>query len=144
MRTRRILLWIGLLLFAASFFLYAVWDRTPLNRYRGFECATSALLLPWAEAGWEEIIHVPVPWFSIIISGWINPVFFIFLIFVLRKRNHRTISILRCIILLMIPFCWISFHYLPIYPREDHYLWIFAMVLVLFSAPFGRNAAPAT
>jgi hypothetical protein len=51
---------------------------------------------------------------------------------VIAKTLELT-KILRNVILLMLPFCWIEFLYWHVYPREGYFLWIGAMLLILFS-----------
>lgn len=42
-------------------------------------------------------------------------------------------------VLLMIPFCWVVFHYEDFSFREGHIVWIFGMVLTLFSPGIGSR-----
>jgi len=53
----------------------------------------------------------------------------------LHRQYERTVAILRIVVLLMMPFCWVVFHDHESYPREGHFLWLFGMVLVVFSFP---------
>ena len=109
MRNRDISFWIGLLLYSASFFLWALGDSAEYaGNFRGYDCAQIALLYPWLETGKLMRQGFLLEYYSLLISGWINPVFLISLIFLWRKRDHPAIAILRGILLLMIPFCWIE------------------------------------
>jgi hypothetical protein len=49
-------------------------------------------------------------------------------------KTHQLTKMLRNVILLMLPFCWIVFLYRHIYPREGYFLWTGGMLLVLFSS----------
>jgi hypothetical protein len=71
---------------------------------------------------------------ALVISGWINPVFLIVVALMLRERYQRAVAILRITLLLMIPFCWVVFYDYGIYPREGYFLWLFGMLLALFSS----------
>ena len=48
-------------------------------------------------------------------------------------RNERAVAILKIIVLLMIPFCWVALHDFDGYPREGHFLFLSGMPLTLFS-----------
>jgi hypothetical protein len=70
---------------------------------------------------------------SLFVSGLINLVFLAIVILMLVKPSHRLVLIAKVALLLMAPFCWVVFHYEGLYPREGYFLWIFGMLLVLFS-----------
>jgi hypothetical protein len=76
----------------------------------------------------------PIEHVSIAISGWINPVFVIAAVFQVIGKTLELTRILRNVILLMFPFCWVEFLYTHVYPREGYFLWVGAMLLVLFSS----------
>jgi len=133
---QRTVFWIGLLIYAASFFLFAVRYSFSTAPAPGYKCALGALFFPWLEA--QNLIQgappvTAVAYFSLLISGLINPIFLAAMILVLCERYDRAVAILRIVLLLMIPFCWIFFNYFHFYPREGHILWIIGMLLVLFS-----------
>ncbi len=46
---------------------------------------------------------------------------------------------MRVVVLAVIPFSWGVFYYEDLYPREGYFLWIFGMLLVLFSAKTKRQ-----
>jgi len=133
---RRHILWIGLFLYVASFFLIAVVNLEPFRfGIRGYSCANSTLLAPWDEdarrLGWmrfKDPEYIPM-----LISGWINPAFLIALAFASSVRFHRVFSILRTVLIVMFPFCWVVFRYEDLRPREGHFVWIVGMLLALFS-----------
>jgi hypothetical protein len=134
---KRALFWVGLLVYIVSFFLFWGGCRVPgCGPSRGYLAAIFALVLPLKEnpfsVGW--IFHDMIfEYVALVISGWINPVFLIIVALMLRGRYQRTEAILRIIVLLMIPFCWVVFYHYDFYPREGHFLWLFGMVLTLFS-----------
>lgn len=127
---KRIVFWTGLLLYVASFFLIAVVAGS--STVPGIYCANIALRGPWT-IGNAMLRSNPLEFSSLLISGWINPLFLITIILMSREQFPQPIAILKIIILLMIPFCWIVFCYEELYPREGHFLWVIGMLLVLFS-----------
>lgn len=123
-------------IYAISFALIAVADRWPSSgSMRGYEAAFFSIWFalgenplrdPWLFHG-GEVVYA-----SLLISGLINPLFLVILILAARGY-HRTIAILRIVLLLMIPFCWVVLYWQNSYPREGHILWVLGMVLALFS-----------
>jgi hypothetical protein len=104
---------------------------------RGYECAYLAVeatltSTPFSPASADYT--PPFLYLSILISGLINPIFLGYTTLAFLKRTPRTARVLRFALLLMIPFCWVVFHSLQVYPREGHVLWVIAMLLVLFSS----------
>jgi hypothetical protein len=134
------LFWIGLLAFAASFFLVSVASSPDNQGVRGYECASVTLeYLKWAATSLRHPSVSIVKFFPIVVAGLINPVF---LVAALRPK-----SVLRIVWLWMIPSCWVVFYqWQPrLYPREGHFLWIAGMALVLFSDRLtGRKTASET
>ena len=142
MKTQNRYFWIGLLIYAVSFFLVALGatKSSPGNQpLLGFACAYMALLDPLLEAKQALLDNVPLlfgPGFylSLVISGWINPIFLLTAFLLLSGLYPRAVRVLRIVIVSMIPFCWVfAFYYIRTYPREGHFLWIAGMLLVLFS-----------
>lgn len=80
-----------------------------------------------------------IKFYSLLISGWINPLLFITIVLMLRSRFPRPCATLKIVILLMIPFCWIVFYHEKLYPREGHFLWVIGMLLMLFSDKFRKD-----
>ena len=75
----------------------------------------------------------PLPFLSRLVSGWINPVFALTVFLELSEPQERTASILKIVLLVMMPFTVIffaTFH--GEYPREGYFLWLVAMLLALF------------
>jgi hypothetical protein len=128
--------WIGLSLYAVSFLLVAVGHSFTGFTMRGYECANDELLSPWQH---DPTFDGRFDFLSVLISGWINPVFLITAIFVFLGRPPRPIAVMRTVVILMIPFCWVVFHHEGVYPREGHFVWIFGMLLVLFSKEAARG-----
>jgi hypothetical protein len=106
---------------------------------RGYLAAFFAFVLPLKEnpfsVGW--LFHDKIfEYVALLISGWINPMFLIVVGLMLNERFQRTVAILRIIVLLMFPFCWVVFYDYGFYPRGGHFLWLVGMVAVLFSCGF--------
>jgi len=105
----------------------------------GFMCAFYAFFLPLEEAQNALIYNVPipvppVPYLSLVIAGWINPVFFIAAFLMLAEIHQRLLVVLKVAVVLMIPFTWLFFAtFRMFYPREGHFVWVAGMLLVLFS-----------
>jgi hypothetical protein len=74
-----------------------------------------------------------------LITGWINPAFLVTVALASFSRHRRLIAVLRIVVLLMVPFSWIEFHYQSVYPREGYFLWTVGMLLVLFSRELSRR-----
>jgi hypothetical protein len=129
---------LGLVIYLLSFFLVATGDpKGPTGRMRGYECAYLAVELtltstPFSPASVDYI--PPFLYLSILIGGRINPVFLGHTTLAFLKRKPRTARVLKFALLAMIPFCWVVFHSLEVYPREGHVLWVIGMLLVLYSS----------
>jgi hypothetical protein len=137
MSLKQALFGLGLLIYALSFFLFATGDhKGMIGRLKGFECAylaiASALDSPFSPS---SAVYPPlVLYLSILISGLINPVFLVFATLASLTRKPRIVRVLRFVLLSMIPFCWVVFHFFEVYPREGHVVWVIGMLLVLFSS----------
>ena len=75
----------------------------------------------------------PVLAISLPISGLINPLFLLTVAFMEFKPFVRPRAILRIVLLLLFPVCWVVFFHDELHPREGYFLWIAGMLLVLFS-----------
>ena len=140
--------WIGLLIYGISFCLVAVGETksSPGNQpLFGFACASMALIYPVIEARAALLHNVPIVlpptvYVSLLISGWINPLFMMAVFLDLTNRL-RAVRILRFVVLSLIPFSWfVIFLFLRAYPREGHFLWIVGILLVLFSNQMSRRS----
>ena len=136
------LFWIGLLVYATSFFLLGTGSSPPGDgRMPGFLCAFFAFFGPLDEARLALFHNVPlflppVQYFSLLVAGWINPVFLTTVFLMLAETHERLVVVLKATVLLMIPFTWLFFaSFRESYPREGYFLWVFGMLLVLFSSP---------
>jgi hypothetical protein len=128
---------IGLLIYILSFFLAAVaGPGVQSGPAFGYYFAFYSLGFPLWWALGHATVFGTMELLSMAISGMINLVFLTIAILVLFNRVQLTtgvVNILRYVVLAMIPFCWVVFHFEELYPREGHFLWIVGMLLVLFS-----------
>ena len=133
--------WWGMLIYAVSFFLIATQfiGMTVSSPWFGFLSAFYAFFLPWdGMVGRGAPFHNYIEWSALLVSGWINPVFTITAFLDLSGQYKRAVGVLRVIILVMIPFCWVFFATAFMYPREGHFVWIAGMLMVLFSRTIAR------
>ena len=131
---RGILVAVGLSIYVASFFLWAVEDSGWLaSKVRGYSCAELTLESPFSEDGRSQLHEKPIEYFSTLGSGLINPLFLVTFFLQLFWVRPWAIIVLRNLTILMIPLCWVVFRYEHLYPREGHILWIVGMLLTLFA-----------
>jgi hypothetical protein len=85
----------GLTLYTLSFFLWAIGDRQAAgNPTRGYFCAQFALLYPWGVNAQRLLKDTPLFYFSLLLSGWVNPSFLGAAIFeFLRESVRRPLSV---------------------------------------------------
>jgi hypothetical protein len=143
MTRRGVLVAVGPSIYVTSFFLWAVedagWMASP---QRGYVCAEFALFSPFSEDGRSQLREKPMEYFSILGSALINPLFLVTFFLQLFRVRPRAIIVLRNLTILMIPLCWVVFHYEHFYPREGHILWIVGMLLTLFAMPGPKLRPP--
>jgi hypothetical protein len=132
---KKALFWVGLTSYAVSFALVAEAGRLPgRDLIPGWKAALASILGALAGNPLNDpwIFHdLKFVYVSLLISSFMNPLFLVILILAARGYR-RTIAILRIILLLMIPFCWVVFDWEGSHPREGFFLWLFGMVLALF------------
>lgn len=133
----------GLVLFAVSFNMVAVKEASSKGNTAGilgYKCATLSLSAPW---GGSDSVKMrrdsPLLWFSLLISGWINPAFVLGLVVMFLAPNRRWALVLRCLIALMFIFCWIFFYKVRLVPVQGFYTWMIGVLLGLFSNPRARS-----
>jgi hypothetical protein len=132
------IVWTGVALYVASFFMPALAGAVitaPSGWAPGYICAWYAFTLPLNGFGG---FHNHLEYFSLLISGWINPVFWMTAPSAFRGSHGQFLGILRIVVFLMIPFCWVVMYQEDSYPREGHFVWIAGMLLVLFSGKLGQ------
>jgi hypothetical protein len=124
----------GSVMYFVGFLSPAVGDRIPTSHaLPGYFCALFALSQPWTVNGRAMFFNGLVEYLSILVSGWINPVFLMVAALQLYVPDWLSLVGMRLMVVLMIPSCWVVFYYERFHPREGHILWIVGMLLVLFS-----------
>jgi hypothetical protein len=132
MRDPRSLLRIGIGAYLVSFLLVAISPGT-----RGLVCAILALLGPFiapdAPSGAAQFFDGnPFGYVALSVSGFIN-IAFPLAMFLKFERYDLSFAAARIAVLVTIPFSWMVFVLLPVFPREGHVLWVSGMLLALFS-----------
>jgi len=121
--------------YVGSFFLTAVKDASAPQGagFTGYWCALTTLTAPWGSDGLKEMRREPVEFFSILFSGWINPVFLITLFVRWRRPNGRLAWVLGVIFVIMLPSCWIVFAKAHARPSVGYFVWTIAMLTAVFA-----------
>ena len=135
-------------MFAYSFKMPAIKEIpkpgfTSTNTLIGYNCAVLALVQPWGKDGMTILRSDPVAYFSVLISGWINPVFLLALIFLLFKPGSRVNRVFLILLPLMFVACWIVFQKIHFYAFTGFYAWMCGILLALFSDLWVRRPAAA-
>src|SRR5215472_5412876 len=139
LKTHRILYCLGLSLYLASFFLVAFTNfQGPVPGWAGAEMSVLISIIQVKDVlrGAPPVAHTPLEFFSVFVTALINPAFLLCAVaapFTPTKNVAKVVKVSRVLTLLMIPFCWVVFHYELYSPREGHFVWIVGMLLVLFS-----------
>jgi hypothetical protein len=127
----------GLALFAFSFTLPAIKEipkpGATGSTLMGYNCAALALRLPWGKEGITFLHNDPVAYFSVLISGWINPVFLLGLLVLLVRPQSRLSWVFRLLIPLMFVACWIVFQKIHFYAYTGFYAWMCGILMAMFS-----------
>jgi hypothetical protein len=135
---------VGLLIYVASFWLTAIVGPGvgTLRPPSVASLALNSLLIPLSYIQLysfgvflEDLTIKNVSFASV---GWINPILLITMIIMLVGKTPKLSTILRCIVLLLVPLCWIALIYRDVYPREGYFLWTAGILLVLFSRGLPR------
>ncbi|MGH9743326.1 MAG: hypothetical protein ACRD51_13360 [Candidatus Acidiferrum sp.] len=150
-KIRAAVFWAGLAFYFASFFLVAVRETVLDKSSRGYECAfLSVVLTPGAltdlfvpRTGHGNVTHNRLESLAVLGSGLINPAFLLYAIASPFRPKDRSVVICRFLVPVLIPLCWIVFHYEEYRPRAGHFVWISGMLLVLFSGAILNGPASA-
>jgi hypothetical protein len=138
----RILVLLALVAYVGSFFLTAAKDASAPQSagFTGYWCALTTLTAPWGSDGLKEMRREPVEFFSILLAGWINPVFLITLFVRWRWPNGRLAWILGLIFVIMLPSCWIVFMKAHLRPSVGYFVWTIAMLTAVFARALSRDS----
>jgi hypothetical protein len=139
----KILRWIlvlcGLVLFAYSFTLPAVREVSSAPGkagLQGYKCASLALVNTWGSEGMKLLHNEPADFWSLLVSGWINVVFPMVLIFALVRPSGATSSVLSILVVVMFSACWIFFVRHHLSALVGYYAWMGGTILALAAAKF--------
>ena len=99
---------VGLALYVGAFFLVAAHDADSSSSfsgrgYPGWFCAAITLRNVWGHEGLDLLRQSRLVYFSLLFSGWINPLFLITLLAQLVRPKGRLAFVLRILLLLMFP-----------------------------------------
>ncbi len=139
----KILRWIlvlcGLALFAYSFTLPAVREASAAPGKAaivGYKCASLALVNTWGSAGIKLMRNEPGDFFSLLVSGWINVIFPLVLIFTLLRPSGAASTVLCLLVGAMFSGCWVFFSRHHLAALVGYYLWMGGVILALAAAKF--------
>jgi hypothetical protein len=144
-KIRAAMFWCGLLIYVSSFSLAAIVDVDFDTVRPGYDCAVWSVvavamignLFRFQFSALQSILESA----SILFTALINPLFLLYVIASPFRPADRTVRISRLLIPLMIPFCWVIFHYENYRPREGLF-WILGMPMVLVSGLAVKRPTP--
>lgn len=139
MKISTILICLGILLYVVSFFLIAVKNVDNDAGFSGYWCALTTLTAPWGSEGLKQLRQAPLDFFSVLLSGWINPLFLIVVIVRWISPRSRLGWILFTLVLLMFPACWIVFARAHLRPSSGYFVWTMGMLMALLAGAFARS-----
>jgi hypothetical protein len=120
---------VGFLVYVAAFFLPAVREvatgEDAPEVLRGSRCAWVMLVNSFSSELWHSKD------FLAILSGWINPLIILYLIFLAFPKFKWPRRIASGLIVLFILGTWVFFYLYPLVPLVGHFLWIAGILLIL-------------
>jgi hypothetical protein len=134
---------LGLCIYVAAFFLpacrtVATPDGGAPDVFRGSFCAWVTLVNSLSREIWHSMDVLAI------LSGWINPLMLLYLIFLLIPKFRWPRRIVAGIILLFIAATWVFFHLYPMVPLIGHVLWIAGILLILAGELMGQGKTDTT
>ncbi|MGB6686262.1 MAG: hypothetical protein WBE76_00300 [Terracidiphilus sp.] len=132
---------LGYLIYVAAFFLPAVHQvATPgagaPDTYKGWFCAWITIINTLNRQMWLSRD------FLAILSGWINPLLFLYVASLFSRKLRLFRRIVAVVIALFIVGTWVYFYLVPLIPLIGHVLWIVGIVLVLAGEGLERREVP--
>jgi TctA family transporter len=109
---------------------------------RGYDCAVTALLVPWGKDGFTIMRSDPLTYFSVLFSGWINPLFILAVLLLLIRSSWRINTVFRILVPLMFIFCWVVFVKIRFQAYTGYWVWMAGVLLALWSQAGCRPVAP--
>jgi hypothetical protein len=133
---------LGLILYGIAFFLPACsvggsgGDAPDI--LKGYTCAWVTLMNTFSAEAWHS------SYFLAVLSGWINPLLVLYLIFLLFPIFRWPRRVAAVLIALFVAGTWVFFKMLSIAPLTGHILWVVGILLILAGEIFGQKKADAT
>ena len=143
----------GIALFAVSFKLPAIREVAQSgasgSTVAGYFCAFLALVRPWGKEGLTLLQSDALTYFSVLISGWINPVFVLALVVLLVRPASRLNWVFRGLLPVMFVFCWVVLQKIQFYGFHFHlytgfYVWMAGILLAIFSDLWVKRRTTST
>jgi hypothetical protein len=103
--------------------------------YRGYFCAWITLVNSFSREMWHSKD------FLAILSGWINPLILLYLVFLIFPSFRWPRRIVAGAIVAFIAGTWIFFDVFPLVPLVGHVLWVAGILLILAGEATGRQKA---
>lgn len=140
----RIVRLVGIVLFAAAFFLPAARDAGAgpgSGPMTGWMCAfvagsATAGIFHLSAAGLQGKDVQGV--ICLILSGWVNPLVLLYLVFSIWRRFVRIRRVLAAAILICIAATWVFFFKSAMIPLVGHFLWVAGAFMILAGEVLGR------
>jgi uncharacterized membrane protein len=134
-RTILILQSLGLCIFVAAFYMPAVRGaETGPGTMAGWMCAAVALAATGgifhAAAAATEGKDLPGI-ICLILSGWVNPLVLLYLLFSIWRKFVRIRCVLAVAILICFADTWFFFFKAPMIPLIGHFLWVAGALMIL-------------
>jgi len=131
---------LGFCVYVWAFFLPAVREvATPggdaPEMLKGSRCALFTLINTLKPEMWHS------KYFLAVLSGWINPLLVLYLIFLLFPVFRWPRRIVAAIIVAFMIGTWVFFALYPLVPLVGHFLWIAGILMILVGEFFDRKKA---
>lgn len=134
---------VGICIYVWAFFLPAVREvitpgGDPPTVLQGSRCAWITLVNTLNPEIWHSKYSLAI------LSGWINPLLLLYLLFLLFPSLRWPRRIVAGAIVAFIAGTWVFFYLHPLVPLVGHVLWIVGIVLILAGETVGRQKAGST
>jgi hypothetical protein len=133
---------LGICIFVAAFFL-------PACREVATPGGDAPEVLQGSRCAWITLVNTlnPEIWrsknFLAVLSGWINPLIVLYLIFLLIPILRWPRRVVACMITAFIAGTWVFFVLYPLAPLIGHVLWIAGILMILAGEVIGRKKSDA-
>lgn len=124
---------VGFCVYVAAFFLPACREVDSLNAFKGYACAWITLVNTVSREIWHSVDCLAI------LSGWINPLLLLYLIFLLIPSFRWPRRIVAMAIVIFIAGTWVFFAHAHLVPLVGHLLWIVGILLILAGEAVGHE-----